>query len=92
MKWMKWQHTYAYGPGDWQWLEVEDEKDADSRLGDLMEEYSWADKYRGIEYTLHDAPDREWLEKYVKTTEDTAKYYVRHAEKMKALLAEMRNA
>jgi hypothetical protein len=89
-KWMKWQHTFAYGAGDeWEWVEVEDEDDAENRLHDLKNEYSWSDKYRGIEYTLHDAPDLEWLKKHIETEREGLRYQEHRIERLDKLLSSL---
>ena len=91
-KWLRWAHTFSYkGPGDWEWLEVSDDPEVlQDVLHDLGDEYSYSEHYRGIEYTLHDAPDPEWLEKYIKTLEANAVNYARRAEKMAQFLEEIR--
>lgn len=71
MKWMRYQHKWAWGNSkEWEWVQfdetafkADDEKSIHEfiREMELCKEGEWSEKYRGITYEFLDKPDETWL-------------------------------
>jgi hypothetical protein len=59
MKWLKFRHKFAHGPGKWQYrplyksrLSKADKVELDEEMRELTNEYNYSEKYRGIEWAI----------------------------------------
>jgi len=86
LKWMKWRHTFAHGSDEaWEWMEIE-ERCVHDEIVELGREYDWSDKYRGVEYTLHAAPDPVWLKEHIEELDAIVVNTTRRKEHLQFLL------
>ena len=98
MIWLKYRHKFAYGGDNYNWMDVswlvEDGQSKDDLekkhleyrvIDELKDEYSYSDKYRGIDYELFDAPPLEiikeeldYIQSSIKSKQQTAKIYAEY--------------
>lgn len=67
---LKWGHKFAYGGRMDECSMLPEEYKNDKELFEewlesKAEEYSWSDKYRGIDYEWIDFPDDDWIKKQI---------------------------
>lgn len=61
MKWLKYQHKHSSGRSAWQWKPLDDNATEESVrddgiLSDITDEYSYSEKYSGIDFEIVDKP------------------------------------
>jgi hypothetical protein len=70
--WLKYRHTFSYGPGDWEWRYLGKEAprlvDLEEDLHELRESYNWSEHYRGVDHEVVDKAPTEVVEKMLKET------------------------
>lgn len=77
--WIQWRHTFAYGAGEWHYKEEAADTLSRSRkfiydnvIDNLQDEYSYSDKYRGIEWKKIELPPKEVLLRKAEAAEITS--------------------
>jgi hypothetical protein len=50
MKWYKYREKWSHGHGDWQYMAIEDDERPKDCLDPILDDYSWSEHFRGIEY------------------------------------------
>lgn len=71
MKWLKYNHKWAWGDSkDFDYIRYNGKDDDESICEfiqdfELCKEHNWSDKYRGIDYELVDKPPVEWIKKEI---------------------------
>lgn len=94
--WMQWNHKFAYGADEdkhWYYLgEIKSleqiQEAAEEACEEFGHEYDWSDKYRGIDYTLHDKPPPEIIKSLIDDANEKSCVLVKRAEKLSLLLEE----
>ena len=90
MRWAKYRYNFAYGFGDWEYVEVSNDweksyESLDECLNEtyhLHREYEWADTYRGFDCELvEDAPSVVIYRK-LKRAREKARYYKKEVSRL----------
>jgi len=91
----RYRHKWAHGLGSWGYdcTHASNEKDfwvwvKEEQAEELQSEYSYSDKYRGINIEVVNEPPIDWLRKRASLFRDNAKYYAEMAEKFETVVAE----
>lgn len=69
--WMKWNHKFAHGPGETEWLEIHPKEDVRDLIEELSQEYSYANLYRGISYELLETAPKEIIIEQLKKAQQS---------------------
>lgn len=93
--WMKWHHTFAWGhEKEEHWRELPGVKTKEEAKGaakeeceELMREYEWSDKYRGIDYEIVDLPPADVLRRFVKNATAQILRWTEEDKYLRGLLA-----
>lgn len=78
MKWIKYNHKYAEGPSEIEYLEIserETEEGIKELIKALKDENYWNDGYRGLDYEVVGNLPVELLDKYIQDSKEYIKYY-----------------
>lgn len=75
MKWLKYQHKHSSGRSAWQWKAIDDDATEESvrddgTLSDITDEYSYSEKYSGIDFEIVDKAPRWVIERAVRAAAD----------------------
>jgi len=81
MKIFKYRHTFAYGPGKWEYAEMNGYT-KEQFVETLHNEYDWSEKYRGCDVEIVDA-QKEYIEQALKDAENLLEYTKKRIEKLK---------
>lgn len=86
--WVKYRKLWAYGPGDWKWLNTSiraGEVSVEDQLKDLSHDLAGEDKYeehyRGMDIVA-DTPPREVVEKRIKSLKNQIRWANKEIEEL----------
>lgn len=77
MKWLKYQHKHSSGRSAWQWKPlhedgstIDDDYVRSEILPDIVEEFSYSDKYSGVDYEIVDRAPQWVIERHIRDLGD----------------------
>jgi hypothetical protein len=92
--WLRYKHKWASGiDRKWLWKYLgENVKDSlvQEFLGQINDEHSWSDKYRGIDYDIVKHPPSDILQDKIKSCEKSLQAYTKHLEYLNNLLVDVK--
>ena len=103
MKFLKYRHKFSYCHHEWVYEIIPDyvfEENEDENLSDddllheygfledITDEYSYSDKYRGIDYEIVEHPPKEWILSKIRITENSISRGLDLIKELKKLLKE----
>lgn len=93
MKWIKYRRKFASGPNDWIYEPIEnienwDEEGIEEFIESLHDEYSWSDKYRGVDFDIVESSEvpKIKISKTIKSYKDRIDYYKRETKNLKNMV------
>jgi len=86
--WLKYKHKWAWG-GDKEWCCKDiGGLDVNEALKEITDEYSYSDKYRGVDYEVVEIPSSEIIKKEIAYCADRISGLRRRMDRLISLLAD----
>lgn len=94
MKWLKYQHKFSSGRSAWQWKPlfgedgstIDDEYVRSEILPDIVEEFSFSDKYSGVDYEIVDKAPSWVITKFAQAASERADAAVLHYRQWQSIV------